>query len=79
MARGVGPTLILLITTWLAAPAPALACPDCAEGVRRQVRAGIFDAGFGTNLAAMALPFAIFGAVTALIHGGSPRARGGRS
>ena len=70
---------ILLVAARLTSPAPALACPECAEGVRRQVRAGIFDAGFGANLAATALPFAVFGGVTAWIHGGPPRPRGARS
>ena len=77
MLRQTWPRLIVLAV--LASPVPASACSECAAGVRRQVRAGIFERGFGFNLAATALPFGIFGGITALIHGGWPRPRGGRS
>ena len=53
----------------------AWGCPDCAEGIRRQVRAGIFDAGFGRNLGMAALPFGVFAGITAAIHFGVPGRR----
>jgi hypothetical protein len=51
------------------------ACPDCPEGIRRQVRAGIFDDTFAQNLGMAALPFGVFAGVTAAIHFGGPGRR----
>lgn len=49
---------------------PARACPDCPEGIRRQVRAGIFDEGFVRNVGMAALPFGVLSCITAMIHFG---------
>ncbi|MEW4568468.1 hypothetical protein AB1L88_11425 [Tautonia sp. JC769] len=46
------------------------ACPVCNEPLGQQVRAGIFDETFGSNLVATLFPFAIFLGVVAAIHGG---------
>jgi hypothetical protein len=54
---------------------PASACPDCPEGIRRQVRAGIFDGSFAENVALLALPFGVLAAITAAIHAGLPNRR----
>lgn len=65
----------LVLLAVLIAPTPAAACPDCAAGVRKQVRAGIFGADFATNLAAVALPFGVFLGITAALHTGLPPSR----
>ena len=59
----------------LVAPSPASACPDCAEGVRAQVRRGIYGEGFGFNMLATALPFGVFLGITAALHTGLPPSR----
>ncbi|MFT3769790.1 MAG: hypothetical protein QM820_30505 [Minicystis sp.] len=61
--------------TALLLPFPAEACPDCAEGIRAQVRAGIFDGAFARNLVTAALPFAVFAGITAFLHFGPSRGR----
>jgi hypothetical protein len=53
----------------------AQACPDCPEGIRKQVRAGIFDETFAQNVGMAALPFGVLAAITAAIHGGLPSRR----
>lgn len=61
---------LYFLTTLLAAlllPLKARACPDCAEGIREQVHAGIFDETFARNLIMMALPFGVLAAITAAI------------
>ncbi len=55
----------------------AWACPLCESETGERVRAGIFDADFGTNLAVTLLPFPLFLGIVALIHFGPPWARGG--
>lgn len=60
------------------APGLAQACPECAAGVRAQVRRGIFDRGFAANLGATALPFAVFFGVAAVVHSGIPGLPAGR-
>lgn len=55
---------------------PAWACPLCRSETGRRVREGLFDAHFGTNLAATLLPFPVFLAIIALIHFGAPRPKG---
>lgn len=50
----------------------ARACPLCDSATGERVRAGIFGADFGANLAFTILPFAVFLAVAALIHFGLP-------
>jgi hypothetical protein len=57
-------------------PLDARACPDCAQGIRDRVRAGIFDATFSRNVAAALLPFAVLGAITAGIGLGGRRRHG---
>jgi hypothetical protein len=54
-----------------------IACPTCSEGIRRAVRAGIFDGSFGQNLLLTMLPFGILAAISAALHLGLPR-RGAR-
>ena len=58
----------------VATSSTALACPVCNEPLGQQVRAGIFDESFGSNLIVTLLPFVIFLGVVAAIHGGEPRA-----
>jgi hypothetical protein len=65
----------VLVTAALLLPLGAQACPDCAEGIRREVRAGIFDATFAQNLGMAALPFGVLAGITAAIHAGLPRRR----
>ena len=62
------PILAALIL-WLASASPAAACSTCDAGLRKQVWAGVFDAGFGRNLLYSALPFAVFGLAAAALHG----------
>jgi hypothetical protein len=64
----------VLLAAVLMSP-PAGACPDCPEGIREQVRAGIFDGTFAENVAMAALPFGVLAAITAAIHGGLPNRR----
>ena len=63
-----------IVTAFTAmATAPATwACPVCDGGTGEQVRAGLADANLPLNLLAVALPFAVAAAVTALIHFGFP-------
>jgi hypothetical protein len=58
-----------------AIPPAAHACPVCNEPLGQQVRAGIFDEGFRSNLIATMLPFAVFLGVVAASHGGGVRER----
>lgn len=67
-------TIRMAAAAMLLAPS-AQACPDCPEGIRRQVRAGIFDETFASNLGKAALPFGVFAAITAALHLGLPRQR----
>lgn len=53
----------------------AQACPDCPEGIRKQVRAGIFDETFVANVGMAALPFGVLAAITAALHVGLPSRR----
>jgi hypothetical protein len=69
-------SITVLLSAMLLSPG-ARACPDCAEGVRRQVRAGIFDEAFARNLAVTALPFGVLAGITAAIHLGAARRRRG--
>ena len=55
---------------------PVRACPLCVSETGERVRAGIFNADFGTNLAVTVLPFSVFLAIVALIHFGWPWAKG---
>lgn len=57
---------------------PARACPDCPEGVRKQVRAAIFGEGFARNVGIAALPFGVLAGIVAMIHFGLPERRAGR-
>ena len=58
----------------------AAACPLCESETGERVRAGIFNADFGHNLAVTVLPFSAFLAIVALIHTGWPwaKSRSGR-
>lgn len=62
--RRFGPTIIAV----LLGVAPAVACPVCASDTGRRVRAGVFDAEFGTHLALVGVPFAVAAGVATLIH-----------
>jgi hypothetical protein len=64
----------LLALAMLLSP-QAQACPDCPEGIRKQVHAGIFDGTFVQNLVMAALPFSLLGGITAAIHFGVPGRR----
>lgn len=67
----------LLIVAFAVLIAPrAIACPDCPEGIRRQVNAGIFDESFLQNLGMAALPFGVLAAIGAAMHVGSRASRG---
>jgi hypothetical protein len=61
----------------LALCARATACPFCEDGPGGQnpVRAAVFDDNFGRNFGAVALPFALVFAATALWRFGPPRRR----
>ena len=65
-------TLILAWTAVQAVASAALACPVCDTGTGEQVRAGLFDEGFGRTLIAVILPFPILLAVVATIYFGLP-------
>jgi hypothetical protein len=68
-------SLLLLLAAAMLPSSVAWACPDCEEGIRRQVRAGIFDESFAQNVVMAALPFGVFAGITAAIHFGVPRRR----
>lgn len=53
LRRGIATLLWALSTT------PAYACPICATDTGQQVREGIFNGSFGTNLVLTLLPFPI--------------------
>ena len=57
------------LALFAACASPAAACSTCDAGIRKQVWAGVFDAGFGRNLLYSALPFAVFGIAAAALHG----------
>ncbi len=69
------PSSLLLLAAVTLQPSITWACPDCAEGIRRQVRAGIFDESFAENVGLAALPFGVLAGITAVIHFGAPRRR----
>lgn len=48
------------------------ACPVCDTATGQRVRAGIWDGHFGHNLLLMALPFAVFAVLVALLRFGVP-------
>ena len=75
MRKTLRPLVCVMLLALVAGPASA--CPHCDEGIRKRVRAGIFDAAFWPNVAYSVLPFAVFGGVAAAIHGG-PTAKGRR-
>jgi hypothetical protein len=50
----------------------ARACPLCVSDTGQRVRAGIFNADFGYNLAMTLLPFPLFLGIIYLIHSGPP-------
>jgi hypothetical protein len=53
----------------------AYTCPVCHTQTGEQVRAGIFNASFGWNLLATALPFPVFAGVVAWLYFGVPTQR----
>ena len=55
----------------------AWACPLCESETGERVRAGIFNADFGHNLAVTLLPFPLFLGITYLIHSGPPWSKAG--
>jgi len=80
MIRGYSGRVTALAMTLLWASS-ARACPLCESETGERVRAGIFNADFGSNLAVTLLPFPLFLGITYLIHSGPPwpRARPGQS
>src|SRR5438270_702111 len=50
----------------------AYSCPVCHTQTGEQVRAGIFNRGFGLNLVAIALPFPVFACIVGWIYFGKP-------
>ncbi len=73
MVRGHFRSAAAFAATVLGAPA-VRACPLCASGTGERVRAGIFDADFGSNLAGTLLPFPVFLVVVAVLYFGLPGA-----
>lgn len=70
----------LAVVVFVSVVAPsAIGCPDCPEGIRRQVNAGIFDGAFIRNVAAAALPFGVLAAIGAAVHAGAGARQGGSS
>ncbi|HEX8203656.1 MAG TPA: hypothetical protein VF590_24480 [Isosphaeraceae bacterium] len=69
MRRAFSPRRILAAGLLLGA-STASACPQCAAGVARRVRAGIYDGEFAFNLFATVLPFGILLGITVAIHSG---------
>ncbi len=65
-------SLALALLLW---KSPAWACPLCESESGERVRAGIFNADFGYNIAVTVLPFSVFLAIVALIHFGWPWAK----
>ena len=62
---------VATIVALLAFPgAPAVSCPICKGPTGRQVRAGLFDRGFATNVLGTTLPFGIFLGIAAAIRFG---------
>lgn len=72
MLVGRGLRTFLVVSLMMAGP-PALGCPVCDREGGRQVRAGLFNRDFASNLLACAAPFPIFLGIVALIHGGPGR------
>lgn len=60
----------LLVTCFLSTS--AFACPLCNTGTGQQVRAGLFDGHFGSNLLLVLLPFPIFIGIALLLYFGPP-------
>ncbi len=69
MIRGYFGRITTMATT-LPWASSAWACPLCESETGERVRAGIFDADFGYNLAATLLPFPVLLGVAALIRFG---------
>lgn len=59
----------------LLASLPVYACPVCDSGTGQQVRASIFDSGFGYNLLVTLLPFPILLGIALVIYYGLPKRR----
>jgi hypothetical protein len=67
-SRVFGPVGVSLLCASIAA-----ACPLCHTDLGRQVRDGIFGAGFWSNLFFVLLPFPIFLSLAAALHYGFGR------
>ena len=65
--QSAGPFAMLILGA-----SPVWACPLCKSETGERVRAGIFGADFGSNLAVTLLPFPIFLGIIALIYLGPP-------
>ena len=63
LCRLMTPLAVLLL-----AASAAWGCPLCESETGRQVRAGIFDESFGTNVVLTLLPIPVLAAVVALIY-----------
>lgn len=51
---------------------PLWGCPLCESSTGQQVRAGIFNADFGSHLVSLLLPFPVLVGIVALIYFGLP-------
>jgi hypothetical protein len=59
------------ILLFLFMAAAAWGCPFCHSATGEQVRAGIFNANFTSNLIALLAPFPVFAAVVAWMYFGA--------
>jgi hypothetical protein len=74
-SRRLLPFATLVVTLALSAPA-AHACPVCHTETGKEVRAGIFNEDFRSNLLTTLLPFPIVLGITAALHFGfTPKVR----
>lgn len=66
---------VMVLVVALARVGSVSACPHCDSEIGRQVRAGIFNEHFWSNLALTLLPVPILVGIVALIHFGIPWTR----
>lgn len=63
---------ILAVVTLLLTASAGAACPFCESAIGEQVKAGIFNEDFGSNLVLTLLPFPVLLGMVALLHFGWP-------
>lgn len=64
---------------WFLFAGAAHSCPICHTQTGQQVRAGLFDSGFGWNLFVTGLPFPIFAAAVIWVYFSKPKAGSNRT